>query len=351
MNYLYQGDNLIALQHLQLTHQNKIQAILIDPPYNLQSNRFTYTDKLSREEWLTMMRDRLILAKNLLTDNGSIFVHISQHQHHHLRLLLDQVFGEKNFIDDLVWQQKKNNKYNDRHIATIHEYILIYSNNKSKSSFNRIPRDVEADKGFRYIDQYFSTRGKFKKMLLDDKSLRHTPTLYFPIIAPDGSEFLPKYRWRWSKNKINWGLANGFCIWETVKGKLNLYYKIYQFVNNKDEIIKRSLPYPSIITEFSNDQSAREIIKLFGQKRAFDHPKPSKLIQKFVYLATDKNSIVLDYFAGSGTTGQAVHQQNQEDGGNRTFILCQNNENQICENITKVRLEKNNITFNYIILP
>lgn len=183
-------------------------------------------------------------------------------------------------------------------------------------------------------------------MNLDDKSLKYSSSLDFAIKAPDGSQIKPENCWRWGKDKVEWGMKNGFLSIVKDKDKWRVNKKQYQYCDNDGEIIVRAYPLRSIIDGISNTTSSNEIKDLFGDKNVFQYAKPVELIKRLLFVASQKDSIVLDFFAGSGTTGQAVAELNKEDGGTRQFIICTNNDisdklpKGICTQVTYPRLVK-----------
>jgi adenine-specific DNA-methyltransferase len=354
-NILIEGENYQALRALEYTHAGKIGCIAIDPIYNTGNDGFVYNDNLVDSEdpyrhskWLSFMKHRLEIAHRLLSENGIIILHIDDNEMAHLKLLCDQIFGEQNFVANLIWKNKFNGGYDAQFITIEHEYILVYAKNINEAKLNYVPFNVEDDKAYKGVDEYSKTRGKFKVMNLDDKSLKYSESLDFKIKAPDGSYVEPENCWRWGKEKVQWGIENGFL--EFVKDKKNGNWRVnkkqYQYCDNDGNALTRAYPLRSIIEGVSNTNSANEIKEYLGDKTMFNYAKPVELIKQLLFVSTQKDSIVLDFFAGSGTTGQAVAELNKEDGGNRQFILITNNEksdrlpNGIARDCTYPRLEK-----------
>ncbi len=389
-NILIEGDNYHALTCLNYTHKGKIDVIYIDPPYNTGNKDFVYNDKYIDKEdgyrhskWLNFMEKRLRLAKNLLSENGVIFISIDDNEFAQLKLLCDNIFGEKNFIGLLPRLVKKGGKSGDN-IAKNNDYLLVYFFSPS-SQLKSIEHN---DPGFKYEDEYSKERGLYKlNQTLDYDTLGYVNSLDYEITINGESYFPGSYtkdqhirrkeenpknghRWRWSKDLFNFGFKNGFIVVKQYKDKPSrIYTKTYQNAtiskNNNGEYFVEIIPRTKIITsidfidnKFSNDGAKKELQNIFGDNK-FDYPKPSYLIQYLLQLSTEKNSIILDFFAGSGTTGQAVLSLNKEDNGNRKFILCTNNDlngvgsdlaeknlNEdrekfgICQRVTYPRLEK-----------
>ena len=353
---LVEGDNFASLLALMPVYKGKINCIYIDPNYNTGSKDFVYNDSFVDSEdafrhskWLGFMEPRLKLARELLSESGVIFVSIDDNEQANLKLLLDNVFGENNFISNLIWKKKHNGAYDSKFIDNVHEYILLYGKNLNNVKLNKIPTDTKLDTMYKYSDNFVKKRGKYKRVLLHTSSHGYGKTLDFQIKCPDGSVMFPGwnnktgngvFRWIWGQEKVNWAIKNDFIDIVEVKGKWNVYYKQYEFVNSENKKIIRGLPIQSIINDVYNNTSAQELKDIFDGNKIFNYAKPSKLLKKLFIIGSNKNSIILDFFAGSGTTGQAVLELNKEDGGKRKFILITNNENSICEKITYERCKR-----------
>ena len=353
-NILIEGDNLHALTCLSYTHEGKIDVIYIDPPYNTGNKDFVYNDSYVDSEddfrhskWLSFMNKRLRIARRLLSDNGVIFISIDDNEQASLKLLCDEIFGEKNFVANIIWQ-KKTGAADARGIAVITEYIMIYV--KNETYINDIfAKNTEAfdEKRYRYSDQH-KERGPFYYDSLDRGSVRYSDSLNYAIIAPDGTTLYPNDRttfvndgwtWKWSKEKVKWGIENGFIdIAKNNKKKSgwSVRYKIYLNVDNEGNLIKKNVPFKNMITDTLNADAANDIKNIFDSK-VFSFPKPVKLLHQLLKYIDKSTLTILDFFAGSGTTMHAVMQLNNEDGGKRQCILVTNNENGICENITYER--------------
>ena len=351
---LIEGDNLHALTCLSYTHEGKIDVIYIDPPYNTGNKDFVYNDSYVDSEddfrhskWLSFMNKRLRIARRLLSDNGVIFISIDDNEQASLKLLCDEIFGEKNFVANIIWQ-KKTGAADARGIAVITEYIMIYV--KNETYINDIfAKNTEAfdEKRYRYSDQH-KERGPFYYDSLDRGSVRYSDSLNYAIIAPDGTTLYPNDRttfvndgwtWKWSKEKVKWGIENGFIdIAKNNKKKSgwSVRYKIYLNVDNEGNLIKKNVPFKNMITDTLNADAANDIKNIFDSK-VFSFPKPVKLLHQLLKYIDKSTLTILDFFAGSGTTMHAVMQLNNEDGGKRQCILVTNNENGICENITYER--------------
>ena len=347
---LIEGDNYHTLNCLNYTHKNNIDLIYIDPPYNTGNKDFIYNDTFVNKEdsyrhskWLNFMYKRLKIAKNLLKDEGVIFISIDDNEQANLKLLCDNVFGEENFVCNFVRKNKSGSGHDSSQIAIEYDYVLCYAKNKNKLEFQKEKIDVENDKKYKYQDEYIDYRGKYYLRDLDYKG-SYSTSMDYPLIMEDGTEIYPGGKfgkpntWRWKKSKVDWGIENDFIVFKKVKDQWKAYIKQYQFVDNENKKRQREIPYRALI-DFSNSEGSQELKELVEQD-IFNFPKPSGLIKFFINLISNKSATILDFFCGSGTTAQAVLELNAEDGGNRKCIVCTNNENGICENVTYPRIKK-----------
>ena len=365
-NLYIEGDNLDVLKVLRETYLGKVKMIYIDPPYNT-GNDFVYNDdynvgaqeeegrnglfdeegnqtfsKYERNtssngrfhtDWLNMIYPRLKVARDLLTDDGVIFISIDDNEQKNLRNVCDEVFGEKNFVCSFNWQ-KKTGSSDAKHIAIVTEYVLTYSKNISTLSVNS---NYEAfdEKRYRYKDEYFEERGPFYYDSLDRGTLGYHESLDYPIringitVFPNGRNCALNdgWRWKWSKDKVEWGIKNGFIVIQPASNKASgygAYYKIYLNVDNENKKINRSSPYKNLIQGILNTNASSESKDLFNSATLFSNPKPVGLLYLLLKIGSIKEeSIILDFFSGSATTAHAVMQLNAEDGGNRKFIMVQ----------------------------
>ena len=368
-NFLLEGDNLHSLYLLEKTHKEKIDVIYIDPPYNTGNNDFIYGDTvLSKEDefkhskWLSFMERRLKIAKNLLSDKGLIFISVDDNEQSALKLLCDDIYSEQNFIACIPRRTKSSGKTTNN-ISQNHDYLMVYEKAYNSANIISLPHN---DEGFKYEDEYVKIRGKYKlNQTLDYNSLGYSKKLDYPIeieghiLYPGQSKELWQERqkgnhrradwaWRWSKDLYKFGYENGFIVLKQSKNGFRIYTKTYmnakiekQNENYKIVISQRTKPLSTldfVTSAYSNDNAKKELLKIFNDSN-FDYPKPTGLIKTILSIYGSKNAMVLDFFAGSGTTAQAVLELNKEDGGNRQFILCTNNENNICEYITYQRIK------------
>ena len=356
---LIEGDNLEALTALSYTHAGKIDVIYIDPPYNTGNKDFIYNDSFVDKEdgyrhskWLSFMNKRLKIAKNLLSDKGVIFISIDDNEQAPLKLLCDEIFGERNFVAKFDWR-KKTGANDAKDIAVITESILLYSNSKVLAVEREIWNRDEGSrnmKRFKFSDEFVETRGKYYFDTLDRGGLQYSDSMNYGIEAPDGGMIYPNGRsefvndgwiWKWGKDKVKWGLENKFLEFVKSKkssgSKYTIKYKVYENVDNEGNIRKKvGRAFTNFILEPINQQGNSELMALFGEV-PFSNPKPLGLLQYLLNTIVIKDVTILDFFAGSGTTLHATMQLNAEDGGHRQCILVTNNENGICENVTYER--------------
>ena len=368
------GDNLDALKHLLGSYAGKIKCIYIDPPYNTGSDGFIYPDnfsfdakkladtigieeeeaeriinlkgKSSHSAWLTFMYPRLILARELLSDDGAIFISIDDNEQANLKLMCDEVFGEENFVVTFSRVTKKGGKSSEA-TAKNHDYVLTYLKNYDNSDLRGV---FHNDEGYCNKDDYFDERGFYKlNQTLDYDSLGYVASLDYPIeidgetfyaggskenytLRHNGEHGRADWGWRWSKDLYDFGLKNGFIKIKRGGQRPRIYTKTYQNakiekVNNEYKVIiyKRTKPLSTLeFTEniYSNDNATKGIDTILG-KGIFEYTKPIQLIQKLMDIANSSGETIMDFFSGSATTAHAVMQLNAEDGGNRKYILVQ----------------------------
>ena len=341
---LIEGDNLEALTALAYTHAGKIDVIYIDPPYNTGNKDFIYNDSFVDSEdgyrhskWLSFMAKRLRIAKKLLSDRGVIFISIDDNEQANLRLLCDDTFGPQNFIANIIWEKSDSPRMDAKIVSFRHDFIVVFAKDITTVPLNKLKVNNTPD-------HYNKTDEKGRRYYL--KPLRYMgnadrredrPNMFFPIIAPDGSSVFPyrtdgsEGRWRWSIEKVE-EEKDRIEFVKTKKG-WSVYGRWY--ADDVSDIPVETIWYNKEVE--SNRQAIATLKQIFGSEKVFNNPKPVKLVQRIVNITGDKSSVVLDFFAGSGTTLHAVMQLNAEDGGHRQCILVTNNENGICENVTYER--------------
>lgn len=332
-NLFFTGDNLEVLRHLQTAYANKIDVIYIDPPYNTGSDGFVYPDsfeysddqlkdmfgldedqverlksiqgKASHSAWLTFMYPRLALAKRMLKKEGLIFVSIDDNESDNLRLIMDEIFGESNFLMQVAWR-RTDNQPNLGELAKVKEYIISYSKSPKDRVVGKVPLSGKALNEYRYKDK----TGKFRRGILLDKTRGR---FEYSITTKNGHKV--NGPWMITKQQFKKLNDEGLIYW-TTSGKELPYKKTYLKDNDG-----------AIVNDFwdikvgTNQRASTEFLKLMGA-RYFAFPKPTSLIKQILHLVSS-NAIVLDFFAGSSTTADAVMQLNAEDGGHRKFIMVQ----------------------------
>ncbi len=325
-NGLYVGDNLEVLKHLSPAFAGAVDVIYIDPPYNTGRD-MTYRDNYrSRRRqadtdhgrwhagWLSMMLPRLILARGLLKDTGFICISIGEDEVANLRKVADEVFGEQCFAAQLIWKKGGTGKNDSRFAVVEHEYVLVYARDAAGPGFNP---DREGHKTTKY--NHHDARGNYSLVRLDSKTLGYLPTLDFPITGPDGLEYWPHQpagrekvaRWRWGRDKV----AEHFD--ELVFRRGFVYTKNYERAGARPRSLLDGERFGVTRT------GRRDAEEALGAEGVFDFPKPVRLIRHLVDICGSDDAVVLDFFAGSGTTAQAVMELNRDYGGTRTFHLVQ----------------------------
>jgi len=353
VNLLIEGDNYHTLSVLNYTHEKKVDVIYIDPPYNTGNKEFVFNDKIvdledgyRHTKWISFIESRLRLAKNLIKERGVIFISIDDNEVAQLKLLMDDpsLFGVNNFVAIFLRKSGIAPRIDAKHISVEHDYVVCYARNKTLLKLAKV--SMADDTSYKDEDEFVEIRGRYKLNKLDRGSIHYSKSLVYPIKSPEDTLIWPggkkgrkNWTWRWSKDKVKWGLKNKYIVFKKNKNKWGIYFKQYQFVDNKSNPIERVIPYKSIILDFPNEQGNKELENIF-HRRVFDYPKPVGLIKYLVNLIENRNATILDFMAGTGTTAQAVLELNREDDGNRQFILCTNNENNICTDICYPRVKK-----------
>jgi len=369
-NILIEGDNYHCLSVLNYTHKGKVDLIYIDPPYNTGNAGFVYNDKIvdlndtyRHSKWLSFMSRRLKLAKNLLKRTGTIFISIDDNEQSQLKMLCDEIFGERNFIALIIVQVNKGGR-DYLQLAKTHEYILCYGKSEV-SELNELSKDVstfklEDDQGKYEIRELRNRNPKFNR--------KNRPNLFYPIYINKSIQDKNKHCaisltkskgyelstiptnskgeegcWRWGKPLTEKNIVKNdpdksqVVAKQKKDGGWNIYEKSRKYTTKAKTIWDE--------TEMRTERGTIVLREIFG-KPVFDHPKPVELVEKIIRLGAKKDSVILDFFAGSGTTGHAVLNVNAEDGGERQFILCTNDEDnnghemKIATDICHPRIEK-----------
>lgn len=331
-NLIIQGDNLLALKALLPVYAGKIKCIYIDPPYNTGNENWVYNDNVNspminewlgkvvdkedltrHDKWLCMMMPRLKLLRELLSEDGAIFISIDDNEQHYLRCVLDEVFGENNFKANFIWNHRKSSQ-NDIDVSLSHNYTICYAKNIERFKFN--PLGIDEDK---FSNPDNDPRGEWVADPMDAPGIREN--LSYEIVNPKTKKkyFPPEGRhWRFSEEKFKEALADNRIIFGKT-GKSKPQYKRFKYEAEE----KGTNPF-TIWTDVDTATGAtQELMQIFDGEKIFNTPKPTALLKRIIHLSTNKNDIVLDSFAGSGTTAHAVLELNKEDGGNRKFILVE----------------------------
>ena len=338
-NMIIHGDNLLALKSLLPQYEGRVDCIYIDPPYNTGEEKWVYNDNvndpkirawlgkvvgkegedLSRhDKWLCMMYPRLKLLWQLLADDGAIFISIDDHEQASLKLICDEIFGEQNFIDTVVWEKRYSPQNAAKWLSESHEFVLLYAKGKSQWHPNLLQRSEEMNARYQNPDN--DTRGVWKPTDATAQAGHGTAEQFYVFHANGNDYKLPKGRCWVYRETVMEQMMKENRVWFGEDGTSRPALKRFLSDVKQGMVCKTIWGYK----EVGHSQDAKkEILSIFPDEIPFDTPKPSKLIERVVELATDKDSIVLDSFAGSGTTAQAVLNENKKDGGNRHFILVE----------------------------
>jgi len=354
VNLIIEGDNFDALRYLQMSYRGRVKCIYIDPPYNTGNKDFSYNDRFVDKEdlyrhskWLEFIYRRLVLAKELLREDGVIFVSIDDNEIFHLGLLMMQIFGRANFIANMIWKRKAGGGDDSDHIATEHEYILCFAANKTQAKVARILHESPSMTA-KYNRSENGRRYYLER--LDKTSLTYGKSMDFPILCPDGTWVRPhqpdpdnpRTSWRWGQDTVEERRDELTFLKDKKSGEWHVYTRTWEPLEG---VTPRSL----LVDEHHgrNRDGTQELTNYLGP-RTFNNPKPTLLIEHLINIgAVEKDALVLDFFAGSGTTGDAVLKMNQKDGGNRRFILVSNTEStadspskNICRDVCAKRVRR-----------
>lgn len=304
-NMVIQGDNLLALRALMPLYAGCVKCIFIDPPYNTQSAFEHYDDKLEHSQWLSMMYPRLVLLRDLLTEDGSIWVTLDDNEAHYMKVMMDEIFGRKNFISNTVWQKKYAPSNDAKSLSEDHDHILIYAKDKSLWRPNRLARDTESNKSYKNPD--LDPRGPWRADNYKcNKSATERPNLYYPIIQPNtGEEIWPAKTavWRYNQETHAKHIEQGLIWWG--KSGLNSTPAFKRHLTTVDDT---SMPQSVWLwQDVGHNQDAKREVQKLNPDSPFSTPKPEKLLHRILHIATNKNDIVLDSFIGSGTTAAVAH--------------------------------------------
>lgn len=352
-NLFIEGDNLEVLKLLQKSYAGRVKMIYIDPPYNT-GNDFVYPDDYSEplesylertgqaneegqllttnsrasgrfhSNWLNMIYPRLLLARHILREDGVIFISIDNNEMHNLRQVMNEIFGEENFVGIFIWRKKEGGGQTDEFFVTEHEYVLVY---RRSSLFTWVDETIEVESGkSNRVDKDGRSYDLVKLAKWGTGAKREDrPTMYFPLKSPNGKTVFPiapdgnDGRWRVGKKRMEYITENDLIHWELKGTQWVPYEKIYRDGTSTKTIKDRSI----LFDETNTAEGTNVLTEIFGTKDVFDNPKPPALIKHFLRNNTSADDLILDFFAGSCATAHAIFQQNQEDDGQRRFIMIQ----------------------------
>tara|TARA_R100001369_G_scaffold91702_1_gene133752 strand:+ start:1024 stop:2673 length:1650 start_codon:yes stop_codon:yes gene_type:complete len=356
-NLIVQGDNLDALKALLPRYAGKVKCIYIDPPYNTGNEGWVYNDNVNSPEikkwlgevvgkegetldrhdrWLCMMYPRLLLLKQFLTDDGVIFVSIDDVEVGSLRLLMDEIFGTGNFIANFVWEKRKNRE-NRKVISMRHDYIICYGKNKFDAikTFNQLPMNAEALA--RYVNTDNDPRGLWKSDPATAQSGHGTKSQFYTLTAPNGKKHEPPSGrcWIYTEEVMNEAIKDNRISF----GKTgNNVPRVKTYLDDKERgLTPESILFAKDVS--TNEEAKKSLKEMFNGETPFETPKPMELIHHLITISTSEDSIIMDSFAGSGSTAHAVLKLNNEDNGNRKFIIIEMDKG-IARNVTAERVKK-----------
>ncbi len=330
-NLIIEGDNFDALRHLRMTHAGRVKCIYIDPPYNTGNRDFVYNDRFvdandswRHSTWCEFMYQRLLLAKDLLRQDGVIFVSIDDNEVYTLGLLMNRVFGESNFVANIIWQKNYSPKNSAKHFSSDHDFIIVYALNGDDWRPNLLPRSEAQDKAYKNPDK--DPRGRWKP---GDLSARNPYSLgTYPITTPSGREISgppPGNYWRYSKARLE-EMDRDNRIWWGKDGSNVPAIKRFLSEVQGGMVPQTLWTYSEVGHTQDAKKEIHEILNFPDSASVFSTPKPLRLLDRILRLSTGPDDLILDFFAGSGTTAHAVMKLNAEDGGRRRFILVSSTE-------------------------
>jgi adenine-specific DNA-methyltransferase len=361
-NIFIEGENLEVLKILQKSYYGKIKMIYIDPPYNTGNDSFIYPDRFAENKedylkrigdkdedgyllkeglfrknskesgqyhsnWLSMMYPRLFLARNLLKDDGVIFVSIDDNEVHNLRIMMNEILGEENMLQQIVWRRHAGGGNDSKHFAVDHEYLMAYAKNKNAINLLRCPLSDEDIAEYKYKDKYVNTLGlhklkSFRRMRPDDPR----PTLTYDIQAPDNT--ILRDTWKWEQSRFLQALEKEKVMFRKDRnGKWQIEYKIYLKSRTEDDdddgCEKTKVPRSLLLEVERNAEGKKQLRDAINGENIFNNPKPIGLIEYLMSFSVSNKDVIFDFFSGSATTAHAVLNLNKQDNGNRKFILVQ----------------------------
>lgn len=346
-NLFIEGDNLEALKLLQETYLGKVKLIYIDPPYNT-GNDFVYEDDFAESadeylrrsgqkddmgnrlvvntvangrfhsDWASMIYSRLKIARSLLADDGLIFISIDDGEVANLRSICGEIFGEDNFVAQLIWKKSYGGGAKSKHVVRLHEYVLVYARQKESLGFLALPPNEDVLRYYKFKDDKFDLRGPYRKQPLATNSMDPRPNLRYAIVR-DGEEIWPEKQWQWSKDRVAEALKNDELVFTKKGDGWTVDYK--QYLKDEEGVVRGAKPYTVLDGPYTQ-RGTSEIEQIFGNGKVFTFPKPSELIEEFLGYCGD-GGLVLDFFAGSCPTAHAVLRKNATQGTAFSFIVVQ----------------------------
>lgn len=318
-NMLIHGDNLLALKALEQEYSGKIKCIYIDPPYNTGSAFEQYDDNLEHSTWLQLMHARLLILKNLLAEDGSIWMSIDDDEGHYLKVLCDEIFGRDNFVNTLIWHKKGTRSNDARWFSDNHDFVLVYAKDKATWKPALLPRPADSVKGYSNPDN--DPRGVWASGPCHVKT--PNPKDIYPIVTPSGKTYMPPAgtSWRFSQARFAELVADN-RIWFGKNGGNVPRYKRF-LTEVQDGFVPTTIWFRE---EVGDNQEAKKEVKAFNSKSVFATPKPERLLQRIIYLSTQPGDLVLDSFLGSGTTAAVAQKMNRKwigiELGNHCYTHC-----------------------------
>jgi adenine-specific DNA-methyltransferase len=304
-NRLIFGDNLLALKALEQEFAGKVKCVFIDPPYNTGSAFTHYEDGVEHSIWLSLMRDRLELIRRLLSDDGSLWITIDDNEAHYLKVLCDEVFGRECFVANVLWQKVYSDRMDAKEFSASHDHILVY-----KKTDRFVPKKLQIDQDdsqFNLLDSATGKRYRRRSLRKEGSNARREdrPNLWYPINAPDGSQVFPirpatntEGNWRWSQDTYRENAPLGIIEWVQTPRGWEVYVKQFK---EEDAVRPPNTWWTS--EEVGHNHEAKEEVRRFNPTNVFSTPKPERLINRILAIASNPGDVVLDSFAGSGTTG------------------------------------------------
>ncbi len=352
-NIFIEGDNLEVLKLLQKSYAGRVKMIYIDPPYNT-GNDFVYRDDFSdpigdylrktgqadeegralttntradgrfHSNWLSMMYPRLMVARSLLRDDGVIFVSIDDNEVHHLRMLMNEIFGEESFVESMVWKKSYGGGAKEKYVVRLHEYILVYARSIEHLHELWLAPDEDAErKYYKFKDDQYETRGPYRlKPLEATKSMDSRPNLVFPITAPDGTVVFPKRQWWWSRERVEKALEQNLIVFTHSRSGTSVSYK--QYLRESDGSRRGAKPFSVLDGPYTQD-GTRDLAQHFKGHAPLQFPKPLELLERLIEIGMGANSdgIVMDFFAGSASMAEAALRGNSKHGTQRRTVSVQ----------------------------